>query len=111
MALLLADEQFPLRVVELLRALTHDVLRVQDAGLGGRSDPDVLAAATAESRAVLTHDRDYLRLHRTHPSHCGIIFCTLDPDNAALASRIDQQIALAASLNGQLIRIYRPSIP
>jgi hypothetical protein len=40
-----ADEQFPRRVVELLRGLGHDVLTVQEAERRGDSDPEVLAFA------------------------------------------------------------------
>ncbi|HEX3245608.1 MAG TPA: DUF5615 family PIN-like protein, partial [Chloroflexota bacterium] len=43
----MADENFPLPVVEALRALGHDVLTIQEYGLGNRALPDraVLAAA------------------------------------------------------------------
>ncbi len=55
MAAFLADENFPRPVVEALRALGHDVRTVQDAGLRGRTDVDVLTAATAAGRAILSH--------------------------------------------------------
>lgn len=43
-----ANENFPRRVVELLRVLGHDVLTTQDSGKAGQSipDEDVLAFAT-----------------------------------------------------------------
>lgn len=109
MARLLADENYPLPVVEALRALGHDVLTVQGAGLSGRSDLEVLAAATADGRGVLTHDRDFLYLHRTNRPHAGIVWSTADPNAAALASRLDA--ALAAALADQLVRVYRPPSP
>ena len=46
-----------------MRGLLHcrqpdlDILRVQDVGLSGADDPDVLAWAAENSRIVLTHDR------------------------------------------------------
>ena len=54
MARLYADEQYPYPVVELLRALGHDVLTVQEAGRANHKipDPDVLAFASSEKRAV-----------------------------------------------------------
>ena len=67
MANLLADENFSRSVVEALRALGHDVRTAQEEGLGGRPDPEVLAAATALGRIMLTHDRDFVRLHRADP--------------------------------------------
>jgi predicted nuclease of predicted toxin-antitoxin system len=33
-----------------------DIGRAQDVGLGGKTDPEVLAWAAAESRVILTHD-------------------------------------------------------
>jgi hypothetical protein len=35
-----------------------DVVRVQDVGLRGAADPEVLAWAAGEGRILLTHDRD-----------------------------------------------------
>jgi predicted nuclease of predicted toxin-antitoxin system len=66
MALLYADEDFPLGAVRVLRSWGHNVLTVQEAGQSGKSDPEVLSDATADGRAVLTHNHsDFQRLHRT----------------------------------------------
>jgi predicted nuclease of predicted toxin-antitoxin system len=58
-AALYADEQFPRRVVEILRDLGHDVITVQEAGNAGLPDEEVLAFATTQNRAVLTLNRRY----------------------------------------------------
>ena len=51
--------------MKLLRTLGHDVLTVQEAGNVGFYDPDVLAFAVSNNRAVLTQNRrDFMRLHR-----------------------------------------------
>lgn len=55
----LADENLK---GDLLRGLLRrqtglDIVRVQDVGLMGVNDPDILAWAAVESRVVLTHDR------------------------------------------------------
>ena len=57
----LADEDFN---NDLLRALRRrrpvvDVVRVQDVGLSGRPDPDVLAWAAEQGRVLLTHQGKY----------------------------------------------------
>jgi hypothetical protein len=111
MARLYADEDFPGPVVEILRDLGHDVLTVQEAGRAGRSDPEVLTDATADGRAVLTHNhRDYRRLHAKQ-SHAGIISCTRDKDDLpGLAQRIHHAISAAPSLANQFIRITRPNL-
>ena len=56
---LLADENFNGDIVRglLLRQPDFDIVRVQDVGLSGEDDPDVLAWAAANNRIVLTHDR------------------------------------------------------
>ena len=110
MARLYADEDFPGPVVDILRDLVHDVMTVQEAGRTGGSDPQVLADATADGRAVLTHNhRHYKRLHATQ-SHAGIISCTRDKDDMpGLAQRIHDAISAAPSLTNQFIRIIRPN--
>ncbi len=56
MARLYSNENFPLPVVEKLRALGHDVLTIQEWGMADQALPDdeVLKFAAAENRAVLT---------------------------------------------------------
>jgi predicted nuclease of predicted toxin-antitoxin system len=108
-----ADEQYPYPVVKCLRILGHDVLTVQEAGNGNQriSDPDVLAFATQEGRAVLTQNRkDFIRLHQQQAEHAGIIACTNDRDWQSLANRIDESVAQEPALWGKLIRIVRPSL-
>ena len=55
---LATDEDFNNRIVRglLRRQPTLDILRVQDTGLSGKSDKEVLAWASAEGRILLTHD-------------------------------------------------------
>lgn len=55
---LATDEDFNNRIVRgLLRRQPYlDIVRVQDAGLAGKSDEDVLVWAASEGRILLTHD-------------------------------------------------------
>ena len=111
MARLYSNENFPLPVVERLRALGHDVLTIQETGRADQAlpDKDVLEFATKENRAVLTLNRlHFIRLHRAQPNHAGIVVCTFDADFAAQAERVHQVIAGQESLAGQLIRVNRP---
>ena len=109
-ARLYADEDFPGPVVQMLRDLGHDVLTVQQAGRSGSRDVQVLADATADSRAVLTHNhRHYKRLHAKQP-HAGILSCTRDKDDlTGLAQRIHDAISAATDLANRFIRIIRPN--
>jgi hypothetical protein len=114
MAFLYTDENFDYPVVVQLRLRGHDVLTAQEAGNAGRGigDPLVLAHAISVGRAVVTFNRHhFIGLHLRDPNHAGIITCTDDHDAFALATRIDQAIAVAGPLAGQLIRVNRPSAP
>jgi predicted nuclease of predicted toxin-antitoxin system len=107
---LYADENFPLRVVEELRRLGHDVLTALEDGRANQSivDPEVLTRATELGRALLTLNRiDFKRLHRQMPGHAGIVICTEDPDRARQAERIAAAIAESGTLTGVLVRVYR----
>lgn len=113
MARFYADEDFPLPVVAELRRFGHDVRTVQDAGRAGQriGDPQVLADAIAEQRAVLTHNHtDFKWLHRHASQHQGIVSCTHDPqDPMGLARRVHEAVTATPSLMNQFIRIVRPN--
>lgn len=55
---LATDEDFNNRILRglLRRRPELDIVRVQDVGLAGRSDAEVLEWAARESRVLLTHD-------------------------------------------------------
>jgi hypothetical protein len=65
---LYADEQFPLPVVQLLRAFGHNILTVQEAGKAGLGipDPEVLAFAISKDRAVLYQKSECRNVGNTH---------------------------------------------
>ena len=110
MARLYANENFPLEVVERLRALGHDVLTTHDAGRSNQSfeDDAVLRFAIETNRCVLTINRkDFKRLPRTMPTHPGIIVCTENRDYAAFAGRIHAMIREAGTLTDRLIKVVR----
>ena len=111
MARLYADENSPQPAVERLRELGHDVQTVQEAGKAQQKLPDeaVLADASADGRAVVTHNRkDFRYRHTANPDHEGIIACSEDLDFVGLADRIHEAIEAFPKLSGQYIRIVRP---
>lgn len=117
MARILADENFPLLVVEALRRLGHDVVTFADINKAHQAMPDqsVLHAAAADGRAVATlNRRHFIRLHAENPSHAGIIVCTFDLDFEGQAQRIDDALRGPDVLAGGLFRVQRrrgPSDP
>jgi predicted nuclease of predicted toxin-antitoxin system len=112
LARLYTDENFPLPVVEFLRAFGHDILTAMDAGNANQRIPDeeVLAFATSNARAVLTRNRrDFMRLHKLQPNHAGIIVCTENPDFAQMATLIHETISDIEVFTSRLIRVNRPA--
>ncbi len=111
MARLYFNENFPLPVIEELRKLGHDVRTIQESGKSNQEYPDdeVLLAASADHRIVLTLNRkDFIRLHRDSPNHSGIIICTSDFNFVRQAQRIDEVIQANFPLANKLVRVNRP---
>jgi len=69
------DEHVPHAVAEALRRRGIDVSTTDQAGLLGAPDPELLSRARAERRVLVTHDSDFLRLHRQQCQHAGIAYC------------------------------------
>lgn len=72
------DEQIATALAAGLRQHGIDVTTTADAGLLNRRDTEHLAFALEEYRVVLTHDRDFLRLHALGTDHAGIAWCRQD---------------------------------
>ncbi len=49
------DENMPYDFIEYLNALGHDVHSVQQEGLSGSADPNVMDFAIREQRILITH--------------------------------------------------------
>jgi hypothetical protein len=109
MARLQADEDFRAPIAHRLRELGHEVLSAHEAGLAnaGLGDEAILLRATADRRALLTHNRsDFLGLHRALPAHGGIVTCRQDADALVLAEQIHAALKPLATTENLLIRVY-----
>lgn len=62
------DENFSPAIHELFRRRSIDCDTVISEGLGGASDVEVLAAATADGRVLVTLDRDFCNVLRFPPT-------------------------------------------
>ncbi len=71
----LANENFPLVSIQLLRNAGHNVKSVAE-DMPGSNDHEVLACASERMLVILTFDRDYGELvHRhTMPAPAGIVY-------------------------------------
>ncbi len=77
---LIANENFPLNSVKILRNLGHDIAAISEDS-PGITDVAVLEKAIRERRIILTFDRDYgeLIFKKGLPSPPGIIFFRFIP--------------------------------
>lgn len=79
--ILLADENFPKPIVELLRTDGHDVLWAR-TDLAGISDIKLLDRAESEARIVLTRDKDFWQIavqRRSPLEQSGVVLFRLHP--------------------------------
>lgn len=83
----LADENFPMPSVAVLREAGHDIQHIGDIA-GGSVDEDVVLRANESGRTLLTFDSDLgtLAIARNQPAHGGIVYFRLfsyKPDTPA----------------------------
>ena len=98
----LADENFPLDAVEVLRQNGHDVawIRTDSPGI---ADPQVLERAQAEDRIVLTFDKDFgeLAFRVKLLANAGIILFRLSASSSlVIAEKVAKAIALRDDWHG-----------
>ena len=116
------DENLPARAVAPLRALGHDVDTATDEGLAGADDPDVLLAATAAGRLVITLDRGFGDIRAYPPgTHGGVLVVRIDDQAAPAVAEVVELVARTIDLDDLVgcvavfrdgsVRVRRPSEP
>ena len=76
---LLANENFPLFSIRLLRNAGYDILSILEKNPGA-SDLEILKQAQEENRIIMTFDRDYGELiYRYKLSVPGVLYFRFDP--------------------------------
>lgn len=107
---LYSNENFPIEMVNHLRELGYDVLTSYEAGQANQGIPDdaVLAYATQQNRAIITLNReDFIQLHRSGKTHCGMIICKDDRDYKSQIKFLNQTIGSLDFLTNRLIRVKK----
>lgn len=66
-----ANENLFEPIIDYLRGLGHDVCSIRESGLSGISDDEVYQLACKEKRVIVTMDKDFSRMFRFPPEHCG----------------------------------------
>jgi predicted nuclease of predicted toxin-antitoxin system len=109
-----SNENFPIVMVNLLRAAGHDVLTSYEAGQANQriSDDRVLQYANATNRILITENRqDFIDLHRSSSSHAGIIIFKLDRDYVSKVKTIADFIAQDQQpLADRLLRVMKQNM-
>jgi predicted nuclease of predicted toxin-antitoxin system len=85
------DENLSRRAADLIRAAGHDAVTVASQGLRGAADETLFEVCTAESRALVTLDRDFGQVLRYPPAaSAGIVVLEIGPraSHAALLDRV-----------------------
>lgn len=103
----LADENVSRSVIRWLRERGHDVLDVEEAGLVGEDDANILERALAEDRVVITHDKDFGQV-LVHPQrhYGGVILIRLrNPTPSITCQALQRALANIAETkwSGQVV--------
>jgi len=95
------DENLPVRLVDDLRHMGHDVDTTHDERLDGLPDAAVWEAAQRAGRFLVTQDLDFSDARRYVPgTHCGLLLVRMgDPGREALLARI-RSIFQAEAVDG-----------
>ncbi|MEO0536653.1 MAG: DUF5615 family PIN-like protein [Cyanobacteria bacterium P01_A01_bin.123] len=100
--------------VDELRQLGHDVLTSYEADNANQRIPDVqvLAAATADNRCVVTFNRDdFVALHRSGVKHGGIVVCKADRDRSEQVRILYEYLFTQVTLCDRLLRVQKQNQP
>ena len=105
------DENLPASSAAVMAGAGHDVDTVTAEGLTGTHDRDVVAAATAAGRILITLDRGMGDI-RTYPpgTHAGIVVLRVTDQSAATVTRAISDLASLAepaSLAGAVAVVQR----
>jgi predicted nuclease of predicted toxin-antitoxin system len=69
------DEHVSPAIAVGLRRRGIDVTTTVEAGLSAASDEEQLLHTRTHERVLVTHDADFLRLHKRNLPHAGIVYC------------------------------------
>jgi predicted nuclease of predicted toxin-antitoxin system len=100
--LILADENFPRRVVDSLRLANHDVVWAGN-DFPSSSDKDVLERAETDGRILFTLDRDFWQIaiqRRERMRKGGVVFIRVHP---ATAGNVEKLVRVVMTRGDSLV--------
>lgn len=72
------DENVSSAIATALRRFEINVTTTSDVGLIGASDLEQYAYVQRQSRMIVTHDDDFLRIASVRDDHPGMVYCRKD---------------------------------
>jgi len=96
------DENVSAAVAQGLRRRGLDVTTTNEAGLRSAADDVQLAYALRESRVMISHDADMLRLARSGTAHAGVAYC--HREKYKVGPLVLKLLALAGRLTPEAMR-------
>ena len=89
---LLADENIPKKLVTFLRQYNVNVARLQDLGIRGISDRELVNIANKLERTILTRDADFMAPSLLSLVRHGVIYVSYQPSKNEI-QRLAERIA------------------
>lgn len=97
---LLADENIPKKIVTRLRKLGVDAVRLQELGLRGISDWQVVEVANKLKRTIITRDSDFTEPHLLRHAEYGVIYLAFQPRKEEV-EELSKRIARVCNLEAK----------
>lgn len=69
------DEHIHPGIANVLRARGVEVTTAHDVHISGDDDLDHVEFCRRDSRVIVTHDADFVKLHAQSSDHFGIVYC------------------------------------
>ena len=107
---LLADENIPKKISILLKKLGIDIIRLQDLGIRGISDRELIRIANEHNRTILTRDFDFTTPSLLSLARNGVIYISYQPSRNEILGLVKRIASIADRLKpkpGLLIIIER----
>jgi len=113
---LLADENIPKKLAFLLKKLNVDTIRLQDLGIRGISDNELINIANKLERTILTRDSDFTTSNLLSLARSGVIYIQYQPSKneipilakriASIAHQLEPKPGLLIIIGHEHIEVY-----
>ena len=113
---ILADENIPKKLIVFLRQYGVDVTRLQDLGIRGISDRELVNIANELERIILTRDADFTVPSLLSLIRYGVIYISYQPSKneiqrlaeriASIANQLEPKPGLLVIIEHEHIEIY-----